>query len=52
MTDAVLDRIKKRAYLRFYLNPRRIGRILFRLPRWTSNLPRLVAMWVRKSFFW
>ncbi len=52
MSDEVLDGLKKAAYQRFYLHPRRVWRILTRLPRWTSNLPRLFAMWVRKSFLW
>jgi len=52
MPDAMLDRIKKSAYVRFYLNPRRLWRVITRLPQPHRNLPRLFAIWVRKSFFW
>lgn len=48
----VLDQIKKRAYLLFYLNPIRLWRTLRRLPKIHRNLPQLFAIWVRKTFLW
>lgn len=52
MPDAVVDRLKKRAYFRFYLNPVRFWRVLRRLPQPLENLPHLFAIWWRKTFIW
>jgi radical SAM superfamily enzyme YgiQ (UPF0313 family) len=52
MSDAVLDRLKKRAYLRFFLNPVRLWRTVRRLPQPWRNLPHLAAIWWRKTFVW
>jgi len=52
MPDATVDRLKKRAYFRFYLNPIRFWRMLRRLPQPLENLPHLFAIWWRKTFLW
>jgi len=44
--------LKKLAYFRFYVSPRRFWRVLRRLPNIAANLPHLMAIWWRKTFLW
>jgi len=52
MSDEVLDRCKKSAYRRFYLDPRRLVRTLRLLPNKTEIIPELVRIFIRKAFVW
>jgi len=52
MSDEVLDRCKKSAYRRFYLDPRRMVRTLRLLPNKTEIIPELVRIFIRKAFVW
>ncbi len=50
--DGVLNRLKRQAYRRFYLSPRRIWSIVAALPNRRRLLPQLFGMWVRKALIW
>ena len=52
MPDAALTRLRRKAYRRFYLSPRRLWGILRALPNRRTLLPLLFATWVRKAFLW
>ncbi|MDP8223327.1 MAG: radical SAM protein [Candidatus Lernaella stagnicola] len=52
VSDEVVDHLKKLAYFRFYVSPRRFWRVLRRLPNIAANLPHLMAIWWRKTFLW
>ena len=50
--DAVLNRLKRQAYRRFYLSFRRLWSIFWILPNRGKMLPELFRIWIRKAFFW
>lgn len=50
--DGALNRLKREAYRRFYLSPRRLWGIWGVLPNRVRLLPTLFAMWVRKALVW
>lgn len=52
MPDEVLDRCKKSAYRRFYLDPRRLARTVRLLPNKREIIPELVRIFIRKAFVW
>ena len=52
MDDATLDRMKKTAYRRFYLSPRRFWRTWHLLPNKGVLLPELVRTFLRKAVLW
>jgi len=48
----LLTTLKRRAYRRFYLNPRRLWRILRLLPNKRELLPSLFMQFVKKALIW
>ncbi|NLH47918.1 MAG: B12-binding domain-containing radical SAM protein [Myxococcales bacterium] len=50
--DGALNRLKRAAYRRFYLSPRRLWAIWRALPNRFRLLPGLFAIWIRKAFLW
>ena len=52
MPDEVLTMLRRAAYRRFYLSPKRIWGILKMLPNRRTMLPMLFVNWVRKAFVW
>jgi radical SAM superfamily enzyme YgiQ (UPF0313 family) len=52
MPDAVLTRLRRSAYRRFYLSPRRLWAIFRALPNRRRLLPQLARIWLRKALLW
>jgi len=52
MPNRVLNRLKRKAYRRFYLSPRRLWDILRVLPNRRKTLPALLLIWIRKALLW
>jgi len=52
MSDETLDRLKKQAYRRFFLSPRRFWRTWKLLPNKSTLLPELARTFLRKAFLW
>ncbi|MHA1568934.1 MAG: B12-binding domain-containing radical SAM protein [Alphaproteobacteria bacterium] len=48
----VLSRLKRKAYRGFYLNPRRLFRLLVLLPNKRTLLPALIMQFIKKALIW
>jgi len=52
MSNKVLTRLRRKAYRKFYLSPKRLWSIFRALPNRASILPQLFMIWIRKAFLW
>ncbi len=49
--EETLTRIRKAAYRRFYLSPRRLVRLFWRLPNKRALLPYFALVFIKRAFF-
>ncbi len=50
VSEDTIFRLRKQAYRRFYLNPRRLWRIFKSIPNKTNMLPYLTLLFARRAY--